>query len=94
MRIYELTVLFEPELSEKDLGKATKDLQGLLGKNGAKIKTNSDPVKRATAYEIGKHRDAFYLYQELEMKPEDISALDEKLKLEDSIIRYLLIRKD
>ena len=93
MKIYELTVLLKPDLGEKELDKSVKDLQALLTKNGAKVKSKNDPAKRSMAYQIvkgGRYRDAYYMYLELETEPGDIQKLEEQIKLNDSIIRHLL----
>lgn len=94
MKVYELTVLIKPEIGEKELAKVVKDLQGLLEKVGAKIKSKKDPAKRPMAYEIvkgGRYREANYLYLEVESNPEKIGEIDKSLKLSDNIIRYLLV---
>lgn len=43
MRVYELTVLVKPDLGEKELAKAVKDLQATIEKAGAKIKSKKIP---------------------------------------------------
>lgn len=94
MRIYELTVLIKPDLGEKELAKAVKDLQSVLEKAGAKIKSRKDPAKRSLAYQIvkgGRYREANYLYLEVESDPDKIGEIDKSLKLADNIIRYLLV---
>lgn len=91
MRDYELTVLFKPDLAEKELDKGIKLLVDLFEKNGAKIKSRKDPVKKILAYKIAKAREAFYVYFELELDGDKVLAIDEKLRLGENIIRYLLV---
>ncbi len=99
MRVYELTVLLKPDLKDAELDREIKDLQTLLEKNGAKIKSKKDPVKKNLAYEIanppaGGTREAYYVYFELEAEPDKVGTVDGKLKLEEKVIRYLLVRKE
>ena len=94
MREYELTVLFRADLAEKELDKEVKDLVGLLEKAGAKIAKKVDAVKKSLAYEIAKVREAYYVYCELEVDPAKLSGLGAKLKLDENLLRYLLVRKD
>ena len=93
MRDYELTVLLKPDLKEKELDRVVADLQVLLEKNGAKIKSKKDPAKKILAYEIKKMREAFYVYFELEVSPEKSAGLDEKLRLDERVLRYLYVSK-
>lgn len=44
-------------------------------------------------YPIKKQRKGYYAHYELESTPDKIPALDRSLKLEEDIIRHLLIRK-
>jgi small subunit ribosomal protein S6 len=93
MNNYELTILIKPDLGEKEVAKEAKNLADLLEKAGAKIIKKLEPAKKALAYEIKKLREAYYFYLELELKPEAVLAIDQKLKLQENTIRYLLVRK-
>lgn len=93
MRDYELTVLLKPDLKDAELDHEVKDLQTLLEKNGAKVKSKKDPAKRALSYEIAKVREAYYVYFELELDPGSVAGFEEKVRLEEKVIRYLLVRK-
>lgn len=86
MRNYELTVILEKE--------EVKPVTDLLIKNGAEIVKKNDPVKKDLAYEIKKKEQGYYVYFELKIKPEDVAGLDQKLKLHENIIRYLLCQQN
>ncbi len=93
MRDYELTVLLQPGLSEKELDKEVKALSDSLEKASVKIQKKKDPVKKSLAYEIKKQREAFYVYFELENDPAKASDVDQKLRLAENVIRYLYVSK-
>ncbi|MBI3559180.1 30S ribosomal protein S6 [Candidatus Gottesmanbacteria bacterium] len=84
MRNYELTVILEKE--------ETKALADLLAKNGAEVIKKNDPVKRDLAYAIKKKKQGYYVHFELKIKPEEVAGLDQKLKLQENIIRHLLVQ--
>ncbi len=86
MRNYELTVILEKE--------EAKALTDLLAKNGAEVVKKNDPVKRDLAYAIKKKKQGYYVYFDLKIKPEDVAGLDQKLKLHENIIRYLLCQQN
>lgn len=93
MRQYEITILVKPEIAEKELDKISKDIQTLLTKIGGEIKSKTDAQKKKLAYELAKVREAYYLYFEVEIKPEDVKTIEDKIKLQDNIIRYLIVAK-
>lgn len=92
MTDYELTVLLAPTLSEKDLDKEVAKIQALITKGGGKAK-GKDPKKRALAYEIRKAKEAYDAYFEVSMPPENVKQIEPGLRLMDSVIRYLLVKK-
>jgi len=94
MRDYELTVLLKPTLTDKEIDKITKTLTDLLTKAGGKVVKKTDAAKKALAYKIADFREGFYAYMELNLKPEDIKEIERTLKLQENIVRYLLIVKD
>lgn len=86
MRDYELTVLAKSD--------DTKSVKEILSKAGAKVKSKSDPQKKPMAYEIRGSNEAFYAFFELEVDPAQVSELDSKLRLQDDLIRFLLVKKN
>jgi ribosomal protein S6 len=46
------------------------------------------------AYKIGKSETGLYLHFELELDGKGIKALNEKLRTDPEILRYLVIKKD
>ncbi len=91
MRDYELTVLAKGDLEEKELDKEIKALQTLLEKAGAKVKAKKDAQKRPLSYEIGRKREAYYVFMELQLEPKSVAEVENKLRLEDNLVRYLLV---
>ncbi len=94
MRDYELTVLVTPTVSEKDLDKVVKGLADVLAQLGAKINKKADAARRALAYEIAGVTEAYYAFWEVALEPAKLAELDTKLKLEEKVIRYLIVTKE
>lgn len=93
MRDYEMTVLIKADLSEKDLDKEIKSLQTMLEKGKAKIKSKKDAEKKLMTYEIGHARQANYVFMEVSADPAEIAGFEQKMKVNDNIIRYMTIVK-
>lgn len=85
MRDYELTVILDKE--------ETKTLADVVVKAGGEVGKKTDPVKKDLAYEINKKKTGWYVYWEIKIKPEDVKKLEQALKLEAGVIRYLVVKK-
>lgn len=90
MNSYQLTLLIKNDLDEKTrkevLDDVTRRFDKLVKEDLWGIKNMSYPIK---------HQDkAFYAHFEFEADPKKISPLDKSLKLNEEIVRYLLLRKD
>ncbi|MBI3486309.1 30S ribosomal protein S6 [Candidatus Daviesbacteria bacterium] len=87
---YNLTLVIKNEVDEK----ARKELlDSITQKFGKLVKEDLWGV-RDLAYPI-KHQDkAFYANFEFEAEPKNISSLDKMVKLNEDILRYLLIKRD
>ncbi|MDD5147716.1 MAG: 30S ribosomal protein S6 [Candidatus Daviesbacteria bacterium] len=48
---------------------------------------------RALAYPINKQTSGYYAHFEIQADPKDAKGLDKSLKVEEDILRYLLVRK-
>lgn len=88
MNDYALTILLKPDLDEKARGELIESVTKRMGK----VKKDDLWGNRELAYPIKKQQKAFYAHFEFEANPGDISSLDKSLKLEEDIIRYLLVR--
>lgn len=93
MNSYLLTLVLKPDLEEKDR-KALLDSIGkkITGTEGKVTKEDLWGVRPLT-YTIKKQNSGYYAHYEIEADPKDAKGLDKTLKLEEDILRYLLIRK-
>lgn len=94
MRDYELTVLFAGETGEKELDKGVKALAAHLTSVGAKVVSKRDPELRTMTYEMGKSKQAHYVFMEVSLPVDKIAEIENKIKLTQGVIRYLLVRKE
>lgn len=73
--------------------KARKEFLDGLKKKFEKVVKEDLWGVRDLAYPIKKQAKGFYAHFELEADPKAAKGLDKILKLEEDIIRYLLVRK-
>ncbi len=89
MNNYQLTLLIKQDLDEKD----RKELLDSITKKIAKVEKEDLWGTRDLSYAI-KHADkAFYAHYEFLDEPANIPSLDKMIKLNEDIIRYLLIKR-
>jgi small subunit ribosomal protein S6 len=88
MNNYSLTVLVKEKIDDKARTALFDDVKKSFGNL-----TREDLWGvRSLAYEI-KHADkAFFAYFEFESEPQDVITLDKNIRLNEDIIRYLLIK--
>lgn len=88
MNKYALTLVLKPDLEEKDrkgvLDSVTKKMEKMGKEDLWGIRELVYPIKRQTK--------GFYVHYEFEAEPDKITPLDKALKLDEDIIRYLLVR--
>lgn len=94
MASYELVFIAQPELDEEGLAalldKFTNMVQGL----GAQVAQIEARGKRQLAYPIRKYREGYYYVVQLEAGPDVPASLNRALRLDEQIIRHLIVAKD
>ena len=89
MNSYYLTLVLKPDMEEK----VRKELLEGLKKKFDKVIKEDLWGLRDLAYPIKKQTKGFYAHFEIEADPKNAKGLDKILKVEEDIIRYLLVRK-
>ncbi len=94
MNKYELVVVLPGDATvakKKAVGESLEKLVKILK---GKIEKVIDWGKKDLAYEIEKNTSGVFLIFELELSPEAVRAMPDKLRLNEQIIRYLLVKKE
>jgi len=91
MRNYELAFIVEPNTDAEGVTGVVEKVSGFIGAiNGAV--TSVDVWGRKTlAYPINNHKEGTYILLNAQMPPAQLGELERNLKLEEKIIRYLLV---
>ena len=93
MNSYNLTLVLKPGMEEKER-KTLLDamVKKLAGEEGKVVKEDLWG-ERDLAYPLKKQNKGFYAHFELEANPKNAKGLDKILKLEEDVLRYLLVRR-
>ena len=94
MNKYELTLVLDGKAGAAKKKKVTETLEKTLKIFKGVISESKDWGVKDLAYKIGKSTTGLYLYFELEMDASAVKALNDKIRVDADIIRFLLIRKD
>ncbi|MBI2196922.1 30S ribosomal protein S6 [Candidatus Daviesbacteria bacterium] len=93
MNSYYLTLVLRPDLEEKErkvlLDSISKKVSGTEGK----IEKEDLWGVRTLTYPIKRNTSGYFAHFEISGDPKNVKGLDKSLKVEEDILRYLLIRK-
>jgi small subunit ribosomal protein S6 len=87
---YDLMVLLSPALDEPAQTKTIDILKVLIGKNGSII-SEQKIGKKTLAYPVKKQKEGIYWNFKLKLTTLDIKGLINKINLEGTILRHLLV---
>jgi len=92
MNSYLLTLVLKADLEEKERKTLLDSMvKKLVGEDG-KIEKEDLWGSKDLAYPIKKQTKGFYAHYEISADPKNAKGLDKTLKVEEDILRYLLVR--
>ena len=94
-RLYDLIFIIRPATPEDEIKKVEHTVEHACSEKGAKIEKTEHWGTRKLAYRVAKHREGIYVYFQIRTSHgELIAELERRLKVQDSVIKYLTIRLD
>ena len=90
---YELTYIISTAVPENEHEQIKNEIIALLEKNSAHITDRQSLGKKKLAYLINKVRHGYYEVVEFDVEPVAISKINEQLKLNNNVLRFLLTIK-
>jgi small subunit ribosomal protein S6 len=94
MRKYEIIFVVKPDIPEEELDKLITQMEGVVTGTGGKLEKTEKMGRRRLAYRIGGHREGFYVLFSLEGKGDTVKEFERRLKVTDSVIKFLTVRVD
>lgn len=89
---YELSFWFSSRLDEKEIGQKFDNLLKQLKDFGALIIFSELPQLKQLAYPVKKENNAYFGYIQFKFPKESLSSLEEKLRLDNDILRSMIFR--
>lgn len=94
MRDYELVLVIDPDLAEGDQKKEIAKVKKIIKELKGKVEKTDEWGKRELAYPIKKKNMGYYFLLAIKLPVSTPTQVENKLKLEEKIIRYLLVKKE
>lgn len=90
---YETIFIIDASLEEAQIAAAQEKFTSLIAANGS-VESVDEWGKRRLAYEIKDKTEGYYVLVNFKADAEFPKELDRKFKIDDSILRTIIIRKD
>lgn len=94
MKNYELTIVLPEKATAAKKKTVNKTIEKLIDTLKGKITEKDDWGKIDFAYEIKGETSGNFMHYKLELNAEAAKAVSEKLKLEEDLIRQLLVAEE
>ena len=94
MTNYEIMFIVKATLDENALKNLTTEVQKLITDNKSKVIEFKDMGRKKLAYPINKEVSGFYYLMNVEATHEVIQEFDRKLRINENILRHLILKKE
>lgn len=94
MQNYELTVVLPGGISEAKKKTTQEKIKKIVEENRGKVKEMGELGKIDLARRVKKETSGIFLNFALELDGKGVKTVQDKVKMEEEIIRYLLVRKE
>jgi len=93
-REYEMVYVAQPDLGEDGLRELNERLTQLIASQQGAVSGTEIWGKRTLAYPIKKYYEGHYVLQRFQMAPSGTEELDRLLRINENVLRYLVVRTD
>jgi len=93
MRVYELMVIFHPDLDDEAINQALDKVKDWITKSGGKVDKVDNWGKRHMAYEIQKQNEGIYFLLDITVDTNFIAELERNLEILEPMMRHLIVAK-
>jgi len=91
---YEVTYVLRPNLEETEVDeRANAIAEGVTSRGGELVGELEKAGKRRLAYEIDDVREGYYVTMTFRSGPDEQKELERQLRLNESVLRHIIIRK-
>lgn len=93
VKTYELAYHLVPDLEEAGVKAHAQELNDLITQNGGSVLTSREPKKIHLSYPVKNKNYAYFGLMDFSAMPDTIEKLNAQMKLQNGLLRYLLLTK-
>ncbi len=93
MKLYELAYIANPSLSSEEASALQESIIKIITKEEGTPGKTSSSHKRPLAYVVKKQNEAYFSSMEFSILEDKLSNLEKKIRKENNILRFLIIKK-
>ena len=94
MKKYEVMFIVKSAQESADIKKCAESMKTIVTDNKGKVVEFNELGEKKLAYPIKKEMNGYYYVMQVEANKEAITEFDRKVKLDENILRHLIIRLD
>ena len=93
MNKYESVIIINPSIEEQAIKDLVTKFTDLINNNG-KVESVDERGTQKLAYPIQKKEEGYYVVINFEAKPDSIDELERNYRIEDNIMKFIVVRKE
>ena len=93
MNSYETLYVIKPDLEDEARAALIQKFSAIITDNGGEIESVDEWGKRKLAYAINYISEGYYVLVNFKAQPELPAELERNFKINDNIMRYIVIKK-
>ena len=94
MRHYEVMVIIDPDLEERQVTPSLESFLKVITTSGGAVEKLDVWGRRRLAYEINKKSEGIYAVIDLQAEPAAVAELERQMRLNESIMRTKVLRPE
>lgn len=94
MNKYEMMFIVKTTIEEETVKNVAEELKSIITSMNGSITDSKDLGQKKLAYAINKETTGFYFVVNFDANNEIITELDRKAKINENVIRHMIIRLD
>ncbi len=94
MNKYEIMFIVKATQESADVKKTADNAKKLLTTKSSKVVEMKELGEKKLAYPIKKEINGYYYVMQVEATKEEITEFDRKIKLDENVLRHLIIKLD
>ena len=94
MNQYEALYIVVPNQDEEVIKASVEKFKGIVETNGGEVTAIDEWGKKRLAYEIQKMKEGYYYFIQFEGETTVPAELEERLRIEETVLRFLCVKQD